>query len=420
MGHSNGKITAPVNLGGDVYPTLGIGPTSNGYDLGYACANTHGKINKWSKKKPVRYADVAINLKLDTWWKGDNNANCGLNVNVNGDVLSSYKNNTSYEYEPPRGGNSEPFRLLDFDGYYHNAETFLRTRVIKDDVVTVNYQAQTVYLYQVRYTKVSENSIVLSDLDYALSHTVSKLKLAVDLYYQNPLTTMPVPAVIRTILASTPIENGGMGTQIEFRFSESDIGRNIYALFYLRDESYPMSVPIPWDNDNYPVMIFRIVNEPLISALLNGIAYYGQMNWHDLTAGINPSNPFDIYTKYSNILFKFTVTNKREGNTNITKQYRFRIEVNGTLNSSGSNSVSRYYNAEFVTGIDMNPMTSDIILSGKETKTVYVTVGSAFEDFVTGTSKMVRVNLQAQQSGKNQWTNLSMRAIFIKSSSMMS
>lgn len=156
MGHSNGKITAPVNLGGDVYPTLGIGPTSNGYDLGYACANTHGKINKWSKKKPVRYADVAINLKLDTWWKGDNNANCGLNVNVNGDVLSSYKNNTSYEYEPPRGGNSEPFRLLDFDGYYHNAETFLRTRVIKDDVVTVNYQAQTVYLYQVRYTKVSE------------------------------------------------------------------------------------------------------------------------------------------------------------------------------------------------------------------------------------------------------------------------
>ena len=45
MGHSNGKITAPVGLDSDVYPTLGIGATSNGYDLGYACANTHGKIN---------------------------------------------------------------------------------------------------------------------------------------------------------------------------------------------------------------------------------------------------------------------------------------------------------------------------------------------------------------------------------------
>lgn len=47
MGHSNGKITAPINLGDDVYGTLGIGATSNGYDLGYACANTHGKINPW-------------------------------------------------------------------------------------------------------------------------------------------------------------------------------------------------------------------------------------------------------------------------------------------------------------------------------------------------------------------------------------
>ena len=60
MGHSNGKITAPVGLDSDVYPTLGIGPTSDGYELGYACANTHGKINKWSKKKPVR---VEVNNK---------------------------------------------------------------------------------------------------------------------------------------------------------------------------------------------------------------------------------------------------------------------------------------------------------------------------------------------------------------------
>lgn len=29
MSHSNGKITAPINLAGDVYATLGIGPTSD-------------------------------------------------------------------------------------------------------------------------------------------------------------------------------------------------------------------------------------------------------------------------------------------------------------------------------------------------------------------------------------------------------
>lgn len=48
MGHSNGKITAPINLGDDVYATLGIGAIGIGYDLGYACANTHGKINPWA------------------------------------------------------------------------------------------------------------------------------------------------------------------------------------------------------------------------------------------------------------------------------------------------------------------------------------------------------------------------------------
>lgn len=50
MGHSNGKITAPVGLDSDVYPTLGIGATSNGYDLGYACLSE--KINMWSYIKP--------------------------------------------------------------------------------------------------------------------------------------------------------------------------------------------------------------------------------------------------------------------------------------------------------------------------------------------------------------------------------
>lgn len=44
MGHSNGKITAPINLAGDVYATLGIGSVNGAYDLGYACA--HPRENK--------------------------------------------------------------------------------------------------------------------------------------------------------------------------------------------------------------------------------------------------------------------------------------------------------------------------------------------------------------------------------------
>ena len=69
MSHSNGKITAPINLAGDVYATLGIGPTSDGYELGYACANTHGKINPWARYKPVRYESLAPGPN-EKWWQG--------------------------------------------------------------------------------------------------------------------------------------------------------------------------------------------------------------------------------------------------------------------------------------------------------------------------------------------------------------
>ena len=59
MSHSNGKITAPINLDADVFATLGIGSVGGDYDLGYACANTHGKINPWARYKPVRYESLA-------------------------------------------------------------------------------------------------------------------------------------------------------------------------------------------------------------------------------------------------------------------------------------------------------------------------------------------------------------------------
>ena len=62
MSHSNGKITAPINLDGDVYATLGIGSVNGAYDLGYACANTHGN-------KPVGTVQTCTLRKPCTWTK---------------------------------------------------------------------------------------------------------------------------------------------------------------------------------------------------------------------------------------------------------------------------------------------------------------------------------------------------------------
>ena len=96
MGHSNGKITAPVGLDSDVYPTLGISPTSNGYDLGYACFSE--KINMWSYIKPKEASSPSLD-----------------NASLPGIIYDSV--NKKLVYDRPKTW----ARLTDFDGYDHQA-----------------------------------------------------------------------------------------------------------------------------------------------------------------------------------------------------------------------------------------------------------------------------------------------------------
>lgn len=107
MGHSNGKITAPINLGGDVYPTLGIGPTSNGYDLGYACLSE--KINMWSYIKPKEASSPSFD-----------------NASLPGIIYDSV--NKKLVYDRPKTW----YRLTDFDGYDHGAKPL----TIDKDILT--------------------------------------------------------------------------------------------------------------------------------------------------------------------------------------------------------------------------------------------------------------------------------------------
>lgn len=122
MSHSNGKITAPINLDGDVFATLGIGSVGGDYDLGYACANTHGKINPWARYKPVRYESLAPGPD-EKWWQGWD-GNCGVKPFQMAGYWDAPKHAdgsmNGWEYTPPTGGKF-PFRLTDFNGYNHLA-----------------------------------------------------------------------------------------------------------------------------------------------------------------------------------------------------------------------------------------------------------------------------------------------------------
>lgn len=127
MSHSNGIISAPVDLVGDVAAVLGV----TTYDVAYLCSNNHGKINKWAKFKPERLvpgASSSPHQKPDILaLEARKNNNFGLSP---AEVYSGKSNfitavangsfKSGWDYYAPRPG-SDCCRLTDFDGYYHKA-----------------------------------------------------------------------------------------------------------------------------------------------------------------------------------------------------------------------------------------------------------------------------------------------------------
>lgn len=122
MGNSNGKISAPISLHADVYAVLGLTKTGTYYDTGWVCGNSHGRINKWSKKKPIRYAQPGE--LTDAQFKGTTADNVqgiyyGLKVASQAGLLGQL-HSVNWDYLPPRPG-TDWCRLTDFNGYDHNA-----------------------------------------------------------------------------------------------------------------------------------------------------------------------------------------------------------------------------------------------------------------------------------------------------------
>lgn len=106
----NGK---GIDIRNDVYKILGISPRSNGFDIGYACGNTHGKINPLSKRKP--YGFGGISGYDDTDAEAENWGMTPAPMRLPDAPLWG-------QWQPPKGGLSQPFRPGDFNGYNHNAK----------------------------------------------------------------------------------------------------------------------------------------------------------------------------------------------------------------------------------------------------------------------------------------------------------
>lgn len=121
-----------VDVRSDVYKVLGIAPRKNGFDIGYACSNLHGKINPASKHKPIRYDKVGpLTDEERVGSQQDYNEGIFWGVRCAGRIgILDGLHDCNFEYLPPRPG-EDWMRLGDFDGYNNAAKFSPRAAVTK-------------------------------------------------------------------------------------------------------------------------------------------------------------------------------------------------------------------------------------------------------------------------------------------------
>ena len=120
MGLENGILTQPISVY-DIANCIGVASA----DVGTLCS-ANAKINIWAKYKPVRYNKIGSLTEnerkacayglLDTR-EYDLSSDTAITTAFDNALNRIY----SWEYESPTGGNASLYRMLDFDGYNHNA-----------------------------------------------------------------------------------------------------------------------------------------------------------------------------------------------------------------------------------------------------------------------------------------------------------
>lgn len=222
------------------YPSTDVGTLCGGVQ---DCAE---RINKWAKYKPVRY-NFSDNRPSD-WWKAAD-GNCGLNIPIYTTIealITDVKNNvTMWDYMPPRGSASEPYRIGDYRGYNHDAVnpviiTTLPRIVYKDTMSTIGMAMDMAAIDS------SMNNLSLTDIgrNYPLRE-----------YYPGVVTVRSdVNAGYFITDSMTLAEGGGGGTDIPTsQFVTGHTYSFVFVLSSIMQTSYgpntspAIFVPVPAD-----------------------------------------------------------------------------------------------------------------------------------------------------------------------------
>ena len=167
MAHSSTVITAPISIPDDFAEVLRIAGT----DTGANCKAS--QINMWAKKKPEGVASGLQSMPIGILTDSMRALNgYGIRINyANGygglyelvTALRAGTVRTLFEYIKPSGCSASPYRLTDFDGYYHGAKAPIWNPYNPNDVLQVNGDG-TLQLYYYTNVDGSTSEIGLKDL----------------------------------------------------------------------------------------------------------------------------------------------------------------------------------------------------------------------------------------------------------------
>lgn len=149
--NSNGIINSPVRAYADVATVL----NTNSSSWSKLCTNDN--INKWSRRKPVRFPSPNKISDDDAAY-----VSFGLDIkkgtsNTDYDTIQEV-----WEYLKPRGTSTEPYRLSDFDNYDHNAIPFITGTGMRDEL----YKNVPFYADLYISNELTEGSLTIDDFIY--------------------------------------------------------------------------------------------------------------------------------------------------------------------------------------------------------------------------------------------------------------
>lgn len=212
----------------DIRDTLNANGGSVNNNMG-SLFTEEAKIDKWAKYKPVRFNEAFPNY--DTYWKAQNGY-CGLVPAKCGPDYITDSQNLIWEYELPRGGESEPFRLGDFRGY--NPKARPKYTPIFPSSAYVNDSFDVVF----SEINADETSLDFKDLTDFIN----------DKFYISCIARVPYSGSSGSYQyaygSTAEVSQGGnLSLRISTQGSEFKEGKNVELFLFLSDQPFVGGVP---------------------------------------------------------------------------------------------------------------------------------------------------------------------------------